>query len=66
MRIRAVNDLFAALDVELEQFAGVRLRSLAHLRRAGGWSYAKLVAATGLSKSRVSQLVHQIQADRST
>lgn len=62
-RIRAVNDSFAALDGELAALAGVRLRALAALR-GDGWTYQRLVAGTGLSKSRVAQLARQAKQQR--
>jgi hypothetical protein len=52
---KAVGDTFAALDVELERLAEVRIAAIAQLR-ADGWSYDRIAAATGLSKPRVQQL----------
>lgn len=60
-RIRAVGDTFAALDVELEGLADVRLRAVAQLR-GEGWTYARLSEATGLSEARIAQLSRQAQA----
>ncbi|WP_297782763.1 hypothetical protein [Aeromicrobium sp.] len=57
-RIKAVNDFFAQLDLELEQFADVRLEAVRELR-AQGWSYDRIAAATSLSKARVAQLVKE-------
>jgi hypothetical protein len=51
----AVGDTFAALDVELERLADVRIAAIRKLR-SDGWSYDRIAAATGLSKSRVQQL----------
>lgn len=53
---KAVGDLFAAIDRELDRVAKVRLKAVRELRR-GGWSYDRIAAATGLSKGRVAQLV---------
>jgi hypothetical protein len=50
-----VGDTFAALDVELERLAEVRIAAIGQLRGAG-WSYDRIAAATGLSKPRVQQL----------
>ena len=58
---RAVGDSFAALDAELEAFAVVRIRAIRALRKEG-WSYDRIAKATGLSKGRVAQLVHDGRA----
>lgn len=58
-RVRAVGDVFAALDAELAKLAEVRYAAVRELR-AAGWSYEKLAAASGLSKSRVAQLVRTV------
>lgn len=52
---KAVGDTFAALDVEMERLADVRIAAIGQLR-ADGWSYDRIAAATGLSKPRVQQL----------
>lgn len=57
-RIKAVNDFFAQVDLELEQFADVRLEAVTELRRQG-WSYDRIAKATDLSKARVAQLVEE-------
>lgn len=57
-RIQAINDFFAGLDFELEQFADVRLEAVRELR-AQGWSYDRIANATNLSKARVAQLVRE-------
>ena len=57
-RVQAVNDFFAQLDLELEQFADVRLEAISELR-AQGWSYDRIAEATNLSKARVAQLVKE-------
>jgi DNA-directed RNA polymerase specialized sigma24 family protein len=57
-RIKAVNDFFAKMDLELEQFADVRLEAVTELR-AQGWSYDRIAEATELSKARVAQLVKE-------
>jgi len=62
-RIQAVNDSFAALDDELARLAGVRLRAVSALR-GEGWTYARLVLSTGLSKTRVAQLARQARPHR--
>lgn len=59
-RIKAVNDFFAQLDLELEQFADVRLEAVTELR-AQDWSYDRIAEATHLSKARVAQLVKETQ-----
>jgi len=51
--------VFAALDAELAKLAEVRYSAVRELR-AQGWSYEKLAAASGLSKSRVAQLVRTV------
>ena len=48
--------MFAAIDLELERVAKVRLKAVREMRR-GGWSYNQIAEATGLSKGRVAQLV---------
>ena len=58
-RAKAVGDAFAALDAELARLAAVRYDAVRELR-AQGWSYDKLAAAAGLSKSRVAQLVRVV------
>src|SRR3954470_18523092 len=57
-RVRLVGDFFAALDRETERIAAVRLVTVGRLHR-GGMSYEAIAAATGLSKSRVAQLVRE-------
>lgn len=54
-RMKALNDFYAQLDLELEQFAEARLEAVLDLRRMG-WSYARIALATRLSKARVAQL----------
>lgn len=54
-RARAVGDFFAALDMELETIAAVRLDAVAALR-ARGMTYQRIATATGLSVPRVAQL----------
>ena len=61
-RVRAVNDFFAQLDAELEQFADVRFEAVTQLR-AEGLSYDRIAEATGLSKARVAQLVRAARRD---
>lgn len=53
----AVGDTFAALDVELERLADVRIAAIRQWR-ADGWSGDRIAAATGLSKPRVQQLTN--------
>jgi DNA-directed RNA polymerase specialized sigma24 family protein len=60
---RAVGDVFAALDAELERVAAVRLNAVRALRREG-WSYERIADATGLSKGRVAQLSRDPRAPR--
>ena len=57
---RAVGDLFAAIDRELDRVAAVRLRAVRQLRRSG-WSYDRIAEATGLSKGRVAQLAKDVR-----
>jgi hypothetical protein len=57
-RIRGVGDVLATLEAEWARVVDVRLSAVARLR-AQGWSYSRIVAATGLSKSRVAQLVRE-------
>lgn len=57
---RAVGDLYAALDRELDRVAAVRLKAVRQLRRSG-WSYDRIAEATGLSKGRVAQLVKDVR-----
>lgn len=53
--IKATGDAFAALDVELERLAKVRLAAVNQLRK-DAWSYDRIAAATGLSKTRIAKL----------
>jgi DNA-directed RNA polymerase specialized sigma24 family protein len=55
-RGRAVGDVFAALDPELETLAQVRYAAVRQLRR-DGWSYQAIADAMGVSKGRVAQIV---------
>lgn len=55
-RIQAINDFFAQLDFELEQFGDTRLDAITELRTQG-LSYDRIAEATNLSKARVAQLV---------
>lgn len=59
--VEAVGNVFAALDDALEAISLVRLHAVVALRR-DGWSYARIAAATGLTKQRVGQLVHEAAA----
>lgn len=61
-QVKAVNDFFAQLDVELEQFADVRFDAVSQLR-AEGMSYDCIAAATGLSRARVAQLARVARRD---
>ena len=56
--IRATGEVFNALDDAILTIGEPRLQALARLR-ARGWSYNRLVEATGLSKTRVAQLVKE-------
>jgi len=62
-RVRAVGDVFAALDAELAKLAEVRYEAVRDLR-AQGLSYDKLALASGLSKSRVAHLVRTVARDQ--
>lgn len=57
-RVRGVGDVLATLEAEWQRIVDVRLAAVSALR-ADGWSYSRIVAATGLSKSRVAQLVRE-------
>lgn len=59
--IRATGEVFNALDDAILAIGEPRLRALVRLR-AQGWSYNRLVDATGLSKTRVAQLVREARA----
>lgn len=59
--IRATSEVFNALEDAILSIGEPRLRALARLR-AEGWSYNRLVEATGLSKTRVAQLVREARA----
>ncbi len=54
---RAVGDFFAAVDLELERVAQVRLRAVKLLREQG-WSYTRIGEALGVSKQRAYQLAN--------
>jgi hypothetical protein len=60
-QIRGVSDAFAALDPELARLSEVRYRAIQTLRREGGRSYERLVAASGLSKTRVAQQCRDLE-----
>ena len=59
--IRATGQVFNALDGAILDIGEPRLRGIARLR-AQGWSYNRLVEETGLSKTRVAQLVSEARA----
>jgi DNA-directed RNA polymerase specialized sigma24 family protein len=54
--IRSVTELFIALDDALEPVGEPRLRAISQLYRTSR-SYQTVADATGLSKSRVGQLI---------
>lgn len=56
--IRATGEVFNALDDAILAIGEPRLRALVRLR-AKGWSYNRPVEATGLSKTRLAQLVRE-------
>lgn len=60
--VKAIGDLFAALDTEADRIAKVRLGAVRQLRTKG-WSYDRIATATGLSKGRVAQLSRDARAD---
>lgn len=62
-RVKAVGDFFAALDRELARVANVRLTAIGQMHRSG-MSYDTIAAATGLSKSRVAQLLRESRQRR--
>jgi hypothetical protein len=53
--VRAVNDFFAQLDLELEAVADVRQDAVRKLRQ-DGWTLERIAEATLLSVSRVGQI----------
>lgn len=57
-QIREAGDLLAAIDVELERIATIRLQAISTLR-GRQMSYNRIVEATGLSYPRVAQLAQQ-------
>lgn len=59
--IRATSTVFNALEDAILAIGEPRLRALVRLR-GQGWSYNRLVDATGLSKTRVAQLVREARA----
>jgi hypothetical protein len=59
-RVRAVGDFFAAMDDELAAVSAVRLDAVRELR-SSGWSYDRLMELSGLSKTRVAQLVRGLR-----
>jgi DNA-directed RNA polymerase specialized sigma24 family protein len=59
--IRATGEVFNALDDAVLAIGEPRLRAIMRLY-AQGWSYTRLVEETGLSKSRVAQLVREGRA----
>lgn len=61
--IRATGQVFNAFEDAILEIGEPRLRALARLR-AQGWSYNRLVEATGLSKTRVAQLVREAHDPR--
>lgn len=61
--IRATGEVFNALEDAILAIGEPRLHAIARLR-AQGWSYDRLVAETGLSKTRVAQLVREARARR--
>lgn len=54
--VRAVTEVFMALDDAFEAVAEPRLRAISQLYRTSR-SYQTVATATGLSKARVAQLV---------
>lgn len=60
-KVRAVGNFFAALDIELETVAAVRLGAIAELR-GRSMTYQQIVDATGLSYPRVAQLARDARA----
>lgn len=58
--IRAVGESFNALDDAILAIGEPRLNAIARLR-GEGWSYNRIIDATGLSKTRVAHLVHEAQ-----
>lgn len=53
----AVGDVFAALDIELERLASVRVTAVRKMS-ADGLSYRQIAELTGLTKARVQQVIH--------
>lgn len=57
-RVRGVCDVLATLEAEHERLHKLRLQAVGALR-ASGLSYDGIARATGLSKTRVAQLVRE-------
>jgi len=58
--MKATAETLAGLEREAEHIAAVRLRAVKQLRR-DGWSYDDMARASGMSKSRIQQLVGQAE-----
>jgi len=56
--VKAVGDWFNALNDAILEVGQHRLDAINRLR-ANGWSYSRLIDATGLSKTRISYLVNR-------
>lgn len=56
--VRAVGEWFNALDDAILEIGEHRLLALGRLR-GDGWTYSRLIDATGLSKARISTLVNR-------
>jgi len=54
-RVRAVNNVLAAVEEELAALAVIRIEAVLDLRRQG-WSLDRIARETGLSKARVAQI----------
>jgi hypothetical protein len=59
-----VREALDVIDEGVTSLGKARLRRIAELR-AAGWSYGRLMSATGMSKSRAAQLARQAAATTS-
>lgn len=60
-KVRGVGDVLATLEAEYERLNALRMDALVALR-GEGLGYDAIAAATGLSRSRVAQLLRQARA----
>ena len=60
-QVRGVSDVLATLEAEYERLNALRLDAVVALR-GEGLGYDAVATATGLSRSRVAQLLRQARA----